>query len=322
MSKADTYGDMVLQHAATLLTTGSASLLQKGIRKLYYHYCPEPSLVREGRFLGTVAVRGRGSLLEPKHSFTTPAAQSQSSGWKKLQKVARPRAAERTSTRFEVVGGPQGEELNFFEFLYLMKFMRQQSLEVQIDDVRAFFQRMDKDEYGNIQMKEAMRLFPELGLSPRSRVDRVEQLEIKQILNEVDEGGTGTLSWDQFTQVVLLCQERLERLLRSDEEHFAVSLGFTVERCRELRKVFLDSKNDFNFMEISELRRAMTMMQRLYTSEELILLFTNFAHRGQMDFRCFIKMMHAVDILKNESHLWQDKRKVRSALTESLTSRF
>lgn len=282
-----------------------------------------PSLVREGRFLGTVALRGRGSLLEPKHAFTTP-AQTQSSGWKKLQKVARPRASQRNSRGFEVVGGPQGEELNFFEFLYLMKFMRQQSLEVQIDDVRAFFQRMDKDEYGNIQMKEAMRLFPELGLSPRSRV---EQLEIKQILNEVDEGGTGTLSWDQFTQVVLLCQERLERLVRSDEEHFAVSLGFSVERCRELRKVFMDSKNDFNVMEIPELRRAMTMMQRLYKSEELILLFTNFAHRGQMDFRCFIKMMHAVDILKNESRLWKDKRKVnfnevRSGLTESLSSRF
>lgn len=278
-----------------------------------------PSLVREGRFLGTATLRGRGSLLEPKHAFTTPQT---SSGWKKLQKVARPRVTNRPS-RFEVVGGPQGEELNFFDFLYLMKFMRQQSLEVQIDDVGAFFHRMDKDEYGNIQMKEAMRLFPELGLSPRSRV---EQLEIKQILNEVDEGGTGTLSWDQFTQVVLLCQERLERLVRSDEEHFAVSLGFTVERCRELRKVFMDSKNDFNFMEIPELRRAMTMMQRLYKSEELISLFTNFAHRGQMDFRCFIKMMHAVDILKTESHLW-DKRKakfsqVRGALTESLTSRF
>eukprot|EP00438_Fugacium_kawagutii_P025104 Skav213453 [mRNA] locus=scaffold837:612277:616027:- [translate_table: standard] len=99
---------------------------------------------------------------------------------------------------------------------------------------------------------------------------------------------------------------------RSLEENFALSLGFSVERCRELRKV----------LEIPELRRAMTIMQRLYTSEELILLFSNFSYRGQMDFRCFIKMMQAIDILKTESHLWHDKRKVRSALTESLTSRF
>jgi len=285
-----------------------------------------PSLVREGRFLATVAARSRGSLRgsllrSPEHSYTSPAFQTQSSGWKKLQKVARPRASRRSPPHIEIVGGSQGEELNFFEFLYLLKFMRQQSLEVQIEDVKAFFQRIDKDEYGNIQMKEAMRLFPELGLSPRSRV---EQLEIKQILNEVDEGGTGHLSWEKFTQVVILCQERLERLVRTDEENFAVMLGFTPERCRELRKVFLDTKNDFNFMEMPELRRAMTMMQKVYTSEELIVLFSNFARNGQMDFRCFTKMMHAIDILRNESHLWQDKRKVRKALTESasLTGRF
>lgn len=34
---------------------------------------------------------------------------------------------------------------------------------------------------------------------------------------QVDEDGTGTLSWEEFTQVVLLCQERLERLNRQDE---------------------------------------------------------------------------------------------------------
>ncbi|CAK9079819.1 Hypothetical protein SCF082_LOCUS38088, partial [Durusdinium trenchii] len=116
-----------------------------------------------------------------------------------------------------------------------------------------------------------------------------EQLEIKQVLNEVDEDGTGALGWSEFTQVVLLCQERLERLVRQDEENYAVAVGFTVERCRELRKIFLDSKNEWNVMEMPELRRAMTLMQRPYKSEELLILFNNFNRGGHMDFRSFIK---------------------------------
>ena len=32
-------------------------------------HVPRPSLVREGRFLGTVALRGRGSLLQPAEMF-------------------------------------------------------------------------------------------------------------------------------------------------------------------------------------------------------------------------------------------------------------
>ena len=180
----------------------------------------------------------------------------------------------------------------------------------------------------------------------------------------MDEDGTGTLSWDEFTQVVLLCQERLERLNRQDEapmeavwrgvlgyfdgfsmdfkgfwmdfsldgrfgcqDLFAQSLGFTLERCHELRKLFLDSKNDFNVLEVPELRRAMTTMQRMrpgravgsillalwsisvvlhafldglrwleletprYKSEELLLLFNNFARHGFMDFRCFLRRL-------------------------------
>ncbi|CAJ1333238.1 unnamed protein product, partial [Effrenium voratum] len=114
---------------------------------------------------------------------------------------------------------------------------------VQLEKLQSFFLRLDQDECGNVTIKEAMKLFPELGLSPRSRL---EQLEIKQVLNEVDEDGTGSFSWMDFTEVVQLCQERLERLARADEERFALNLNFTLERCHELRKVFLDSKNESN----------------------------------------------------------------------------
>lgn len=273
-----------------------------------------PSLMREGRYLASLAQRG-GETMEPKRSLT--AATVQSAGWKRLQKVARPRGWRKSMRQLDFAGPFQGEDINFFEFLYLMMFLRQQSREVQLDDFRSFFQRLEKDKLGNIAMKEAMRLFPELGLSPRSRL---EQLEIKQVLNEVDEDGTGALGWSEFTQVVLLCQERLERLVRQDEENYAVAVGFTVERCRELRKIFLDSKNEWNVMEMPELRRAMTLMQRPYKSEELLILFNNFNRGGHMDFRSFIKMMQAIDILKTEGHLWQDKRKVQKALSRSLTS--
>lgn len=40
---------------------------------------------------------------------------------------------------------------------------------MQLEELRRFYHRLEQDEVGDIAIKEAMRLFPELGLSPRSR---------------------------------------------------------------------------------------------------------------------------------------------------------
>eukprot|EP00913_Durusdinium_trenchii_P025305 g23756.t1 len=101
-----------------------------------------PSLMREGRYLASLAQRG-GETMEPKRSLT--AATVQSAGWKRLQKVARPRGWRKSMRQLDFAGPFQGEDINFFEFLYLMMFLRQQSREVQLDDFRSFFQRLEKE---------------------------------------------------------------------------------------------------------------------------------------------------------------------------------
>ncbi|CAJ1370941.1 unnamed protein product [Effrenium voratum] len=269
-----------------------------------------PIFMREARHLANLARQKRMPKPEPPQ----PSMTVDSVGWKKLQSKARPRV-RRSFRQFEIISAG-GEDINFFEFLYLIRFVREKSREVQLEKLQSFFLRLDQDECGNVTIKEAMKLFPELGLSPRSRL---EQLEIKQVLNEVDEDGTGSFSWMDFTEVVQLCQERLERLARADEERFALNLNFTLERCHELRKVFLDSKNESNVLEVTDLRRAMTILQRWYTSEELLPLFAAFARDGHMDFRCFARMMHAIEILKTEGQLAQDKKPPRKSLMESMT---
>mmetsp|Transcript_118013 Transcript_118013/g.280143 ORF Transcript_118013/g.280143 Transcript_118013/m.280143 type:complete len:822 (-) Transcript_118013:60-2525(-) len=269
-----------------------------------------PIFMREARHLANLARQKRMPKPEPPQ----PSITVDSVGWKKLQSKARPRV-RRSFRQFEIISAG-GEDINFFEFLYLIRFVREKSREVQLEKLQSFFLRLDQDECGNVTIKEAMKLFPELGLSPRSRL---EQLEIKQVLNEVDEDGTGSFSWMDFTEVVQLCQERLERLARADEERFALNLNFTLERCHELRKVFLDSKNESNVLEVTDLRRAMTILQRWYTSEELLPLFAAFARDGHMDFRCFARMMHAIEILKTEGQLAQDKKPPRKSLMESMT---
>jgi len=216
--------------------------------------------------------------------------------------------------------------VDFFDFLYLMKFVRQKSREIQTEELRNFFLKLDRDENGNVAVKDVMRLFKELNLSPRSRQ---EQLEIKQVLNEVDEDGAGTLNWSKFTHVVQLCQERLERLVRVDEEAYGVGLGFTESRFRDLRKLFLDQKTETCVLQIQEFRKVMNVLQRPYSSEQLLTLFRSFASsEGHLDFRAMLRMLCAIEIHKTDGQLPQDAVKVtprrslaeRQAIAEMLMS--
>jgi len=263
-----------------------------------------PSLIREGRHLANQAKRVQ-HMPEPHVQFAKTETATLGAGWRKVQKRARPRI-RRSFRQYEIVSLSE-EEVDFFDFLYLMKFVRQKSREIQTEKLRNLFLKLDKDERGNVAIKDVMRLFRDLNLSPRSRQ---EQLEIKQVLNEVDEDGTGTLSWFKFTYVVQLCQERLERLVRIDEERYAMALGFSEDRFRELRKVFLDHKNEACVLQIKELRSVMNALQRPYSSEELLRLFQAFsASEGHFDLRCLIRLLCAIEIQRTEGQLPQDRLK-------------
>merc|ERR1712194_201658 len=73
---------------------------------------------------------------------------------------------------------PECLEVNFLEFLLLMRLVRQEDREAQQEHLWEVFNRYDSDGSGAIAVKEISRLFGDLGIQPRTRK---EQLEIRMI---------------------------------------------------------------------------------------------------------------------------------------------
>jgi len=238
-------------------------------------------------------------------------------GWKRAKSFANKKLGFGKQKLELVLISEEMQEVNFFEFLFLMRLVRRRELEAQAERLRGLFAYYDSTKSGKIQMKDVTRIFRDLGLTPRSRQ---EQLEIKQILDEVDEDGDGTFDFKEFSKMVQRCQERLERLVRIDEERYAASLGIANQRCRELRQLFTDHKNlEVNAMMITELRNLMNTMQRWYSSEQLHVLFNGFVREdiGGIDARAFLRMMHAIEIAKTHGQLPPKKEKPQEVFTRA-----
>mmetsp|Transcript_101289 Transcript_101289/g.179993 ORF Transcript_101289/g.179993 Transcript_101289/m.179993 type:complete len:965 (-) Transcript_101289:74-2968(-) len=247
--------------------------------------------------------KGETTTMPGDEIFTLEDQKPKSVGWKRAKSFARKKLGVGKEPLDLVLISEESLEVNFYEFLYLMKLVRQRELEGQIERLKGLFEYYDSSKSGRILMKDVTRIFRDLGLTPRSRQ---EQLEIKQILDEVDEDGDGSFDFKEFSMMVQRCQERLERLVRIDEERYAVSLGLSLPRCRELRKLFTDHKHPGrNAIFITELRNVMNTLQRWYTSDQLHVLFNEFVREdiGGIDARAFLRMMHAIEVAKTHGYL-------------------
>jgi len=182
-----------------------------------------------------------------------------------------------------------------------MKLVRKIVREGQYDKLRSLFNYYDSDSSGQVARSELWRLFQDLGLQPRSRK---EQLEMKQIFDEVDENGNGQFTFDEFVVLVQRSQEHLERLVRMSEEQYGESIGLSFKRVRELRKLFQDHKTE-NVLSVEGLRAAMNQLQRWYSPEELFELFEGFFREdlGGVDSRGFLRLMGAIEVSKTVGQL-------------------
>jgi len=200
------------------------------------------------------------------------------------------------------------QEVSFVEFLHLMRILREIDRKAQQERLRQIFDHYDTDKSNEIGIKEITRLFSDLGLQPRTRQ---EQLEIRMILDEADDNGNGTFAFEEFEVVVQRAQERIDRLTRLDEEKFALELGFSLARCRDLRKVFADhATEDAHVLFVEQLRTVMDGLSRKYTSEELLRLYQAFSSEGNggIDSKSFLRMMHAIEIAKTHGQLRQPQQ--------------
>uniref|UniRef100_A0A4D5R9R9 Calglandulin n=1 Tax=Scolopendra viridis TaxID=118503 RepID=A0A4D5R9R9_SCOVI len=114
----------------------------------------------------------------------------------------------------------------------------------QVAEFKEAFMLFDKDEDGTITSSE-------LGVVMRSLGQRPTENELRDMVNEVDVDGNGTIEFNEFLQMMS------KKMKDSDSE----------EELREAFRVF--DKNGDGFISASELRHVMTNLGEKLTDEEV-----------------------------------------------------
>jgi len=149
----------------------------------------------------------------------------------------------------------------FLDCVVLCALSRRVDREAWAERLRAGF-----GVYGHgkcsVSINEFSRLVQEQGCLPRSQR---EQQEFGRILDDVDEGGTGFVNFQEFEYIMQRIREHKEITMRLEEEEYADSLGMPREQCRELRRAFFENVPDGSrVLGVSELH---AMLQHCMTRE-------------------------------------------------------
>ncbi|XP_017786669.1 PREDICTED: calmodulin-beta-like isoform X2 [Nicrophorus vespilloides] len=116
--------------------------------------------------------------------------------------------------------------------------------EDQVAEFKEAFMLFDKDEDGNITMAE-------LGVVMRSLGQRPTETELRDMVNEVDQDGNGTIEFNEFLQMMS------RKMKDSDGE----------DELREAFRVF--DKNNDGLISSNELRHVMTSLGERLSEEEV-----------------------------------------------------
>lgn len=130
-----------------------------------------------------------------------------------------PRTLEEKSEVNEVLSKYEDQDIEFEEFLNLVKTIRDRLRAVQHDMCVRLFNRADEDGSGILDMSEVMELLGKaLCLAPRNDD---EDFEVKKIFASCDEDGDGSVGFEEFQEFVQRVRMKILTLRREEEMHIA-----------------------------------------------------------------------------------------------------
>ena len=140
--------------------------------------------------------------------------------------------------------------------------------EEQINEFKEAFSLFDKDGDGCITSKELGTVMRSLGQNPT-------EAELKDIINEVDADGNGTIDFSEFLSMMA------KKMKDTDNE----------DEIREAFRVF--DKDGNGFISAAELRHVMTNLGEKLTDEEVdeMIHEADVDGDGQINYQEFVKMM-------------------------------
>ncbi|XP_031353269.1 calmodulin-A-like isoform X2 [Photinus pyralis] len=142
--------------------------------------------------------------------------------------------------------------------------------EDQVAEFKEAFMLFDKDEDGTITMAE-------LGVVMRSLGQRPTETELRDMVNEVDQDGNGTIEFNEFLQMMS------KKLKEADCE----------EELREAFRVF--DKNNDGLISSNELRHVMTSLGERLSEEEVddMIKEADLDGDGQVNYEEFVTILTA-----------------------------
>mmetsp|Transcript_157867 Transcript_157867/g.290891 ORF Transcript_157867/g.290891 Transcript_157867/m.290891 type:complete len:968 (+) Transcript_157867:116-3019(+) len=184
--------------------------------------------------------------------------------------------------------------LDFKACLNLVFEVREEMKRKRRENTRKFFQRLDRDHSGALNMIEVSTLFEEMGLTPRCNRG---QEEIKRLLANCDGDASGDLDFEEFEQLVQLVTEKLRSTTRFREMELGLKLGFTEQQVRSYRDCFWELDEDGSgHLDIDELRTLMRVLKQRIDGDELRMLMKKIDvdGDGHVDFSEFLRLIHSI----------------------------
>ncbi|XP_077298572.1 calmodulin-alpha-like isoform X2 [Arctopsyche grandis] len=185
---------------------------------------------------GPKSVQGKGGPKTP----VKPSAQ------KGQVKTAPPKAAAAAAAVAKQPAGKKkkGHKHQQYELVVTIDLSEYGLTEDQVSEFKEAFMLFDKDEDGTITMAE-------LGVVMRSLGQRPTETELRDMVNEVDQDGNGTIEFNEFLQMMS------KKMKGGDGE----------DELREAFRVF--DKNNDGMISSVELRHVMTNLGERLTEEEV-----------------------------------------------------
>jgi Ca2+-binding EF-hand superfamily protein len=157
------------------------------------------------------------------------------------------------------------------------------------------FKRYDRDESGELSMREVSSILLDFGLQPRSR----EELdEIQAMMEEADSDGSNEINFEEFCVLFQRIQEKIQAMIRESERKKAFELGFSKASLQELRKAFEALDEDLSGgLDVSEVRKGLKLMRRELSALALRDVFDSLdtEDTGELDLMAFIALIKFID---------------------------
>lgn len=185
-------------------------------------------------------------------------------------------------------------KVKFQEFLRLVRTLRKDQLKKEEYDLKAMFNRLDRDRSDTLEVSEISTLLEAFGVQPHCWED---QMQIRRMLDQIDEDGSGNFCFDEFARLVQRVREYLAIAARRRERIAADELGFADRQVAELRDVFftLDLSQQ-GCLTVEQLRKALDTLKTPMSPEDLATLVARFDVDGvgMLDFQGFLRFFKAV----------------------------